>query len=223
MKKTLFFILVCSLISISGFSQITKKLDFFNKVSSFDKITIFLIPSTENKVEVSGFNADKVDLILENNELKIKLPKELGIQGNDILAKVYFVNLQGVEAAGGSNIGASQAIQTANFEIICTENSMVKLEVKARKITARLSQGSTLDLLGNTDNLDVTASNNSKVNTKKCQVQEAIVNANAGAEVSVNASQLVDAKVRAGGTITIYGKPKQVLQKTILGGEIVLN
>jgi hypothetical protein len=31
---------------------------------------------------------------------------------------------------------------------------------------------------------------------------------------------LVDAKVRAGGTITIFGKPKQINQKTVLGGSI---
>ena len=34
------------------------------------------------------------------------------------------------------------------------------------------------------------------------------------------ASDLVDAKVRAGGTILIHGKPKQINQKTIAGGSI---
>ena len=36
----------------------------------------------------------------------------------------------------------------------------------------------------------------------------------------VRASQLVEAKVRAGGIITIFGKPKQINQKTVLGGSI---
>ena len=41
----------------------------------------------------------------------------------------------------------------------------------------------------------------------------------------MNASTLVDAKVSAGGSIYIYGKPKQINQKTVFGGKIeeVLN
>jgi hypothetical protein len=31
----------------------------------------------------------------------------------------------------------------------------------------------------------------------------------------------VDAKVKAGGSIYIYGKPKQINQQTILGGTII--
>ena len=33
-------------------------------------------------------------------------------------------------------------------------------------------------------------------------------------------TDLVDAKVRAGGNITIYGKPRQINQKIVAGGTI---
>ena len=36
----------------------------------------------------------------------------------------------------------------------------------------------------------------------------------------VYATDLVDAKTRAGGEITIYGKPKQINEKKIAGGTI---
>ena len=36
----------------------------------------------------------------------------------------------------------------------------------------------------------------------------------------VYASDLVNAKTRAGGEITIYGKPKQIIEKSVAGGSI---
>ena len=36
----------------------------------------------------------------------------------------------------------------------------------------------------------------------------------------MNASDFVDAKTRAGGEITIYGKPKQIIEKSVAGGTI---
>ena len=73
-----------------------------------------------------------------------------------------------------------------------------------------------------TDNLDVIVNAGAVFNSEKCQAESVVVSVNAGGKANVKATELVDAKVRAGGTINIYGKPKQVNQKTILGGEIVL-
>lgn len=222
MKNRLYFILFFLVFPVMIYCQIERKVSDFTKVTAFDQITVFLIPSNENKVEISGFNADKVELIVENGELKIKFPMVDSTVGNDILAKVFYVNLLAVEANDGCNIGASSVINTTNFQIIGKQNSKIKLNFKADKINARLSQGSKLDLLGTIDNLDVIASNSSKVFAKDCIVKQANVNVNAGGEIYVNASQVVDAKVRAGGSIFIHGNPKKVNKELILGGDIIM-
>ncbi|WP_136669145.1 head GIN domain-containing protein [Flavobacterium sp. H122] len=222
MKNRVFFILFLLVFPFLVYSQIERKVGDFSKVTAYDQITVFLIPSTENKVEISGFNADKVELITENNELKIKFPLADESKGNDILAKVYFVKLISVEANGGSNIGSATTITSPSFDIIGKESSKIKLNLKADKINARLSQGSKLDLLGTTENMDVVASNSSKVFAKDCIVKQANVNVNAGGEIYVNASQVVDAKVRAGGSIFIHGNPKKVNKQLILGGDIIM-
>lgn len=222
MKNILFFVLFLIGLPILGHGQILKNVASFSKVTAYNQITVFLIPSTENKVEISGFNAEKVELIIENDELKIKFPTENESEGNDILAKVYFVKLTAVEANDGCNIGASGLIIATNFEIIGKESSKIKLNLKADKVTARISQGSKLDLTGSTENLEVVANNASQVFAKDCVVKQANVNANAGGEIYVNASQVVDAKVRAGGSIFIHGKPKKVNKQMILGGDIIM-
>src|SRR6218665_2378172 len=98
MKNRVLFILLLITFPTLIYSQILNNISNFSKVTAYDRITVFLIPSTENKVEVSGFNADKVELIVENNELMIKFPMQNKSEGNDILAKVYFIYLVAVEA-----------------------------------------------------------------------------------------------------------------------------
>lgn len=222
MKNILFFVLFLIGLPILGYGQILKNVDSFSKVTAYNQITVFLIPSTENKVEISGFNAEKVELIIEKDELKIKFSTEDVSEGNDILAKVYFVKLTAVEANDGCNIGASGLITAFNFEIIGKESSKIKLNLKSDKVIARISQGSKLDLSGSTENLEVVANNASQVFAKDCEVKYANVNANAGGEIYVNASQVVDAKVRAGGSIFIHGKPKKINKQMILGGDIIM-
>lgn len=222
MKVKLYFILSLSFFSFFGYSQISKALGEFTKVTSFDQMSIFLITSTENKIEISGFNADKVELVYENNELKIRMPLDKLLKGNDILAKVYYTKLEAVEANEGSNISASTPIVAANFDIVVKEASSIKLNVDSTKLTARVTQGAQLELLGKTDQLDVVVNAGATFNSEKCEAAIAVVSVNAGGKANVKASELVDAKVRAGGIINIYGKPKQITEKTILGGEIVL-
>lgn len=202
--------------------QIEIKLSDFTKVIVYDQITVFLLPSNEPKVEISGFNAEKVQLTIENSELSIKFPINNGNSSNAILAKVYYVNLIGVEVNDGCSIGASSCIITPDFQIVAKQNAKIKLNLKANKINARLSQGSKLDLIGSVDILEVTASNSSNVFAASCDVKLANLNLNAGGEIVVNASQIVDAKIRAGGSILIYGNPKKVSKQIILGGEIIL-
>ncbi|MES2812337.1 MAG: head GIN domain-containing protein [Bacteroidota bacterium] len=218
MRKIIFLLLVFPLFVNA---QISKSLGDFTKVTSFDQISVFLIASTENKIEISGSNAESVELIYVDNELKIRMPLDKLLRGNDILAKVYYTKLEAVEANEGSNIGCDSPISSINFDIIVKEASNIKLKIDSKRVTARVTQGGKLDIIGKADNLDVVVNAGSLLNAEKCQADQAIVAVNAGGQANVNASKLVDAKVRAGGIINIFGKPKQVNQKTILGGDIV--
>ena len=55
---------------------------------------------------------------------------------------------------------------------------------------------------------------------KNVQSSLTTVTANAGGKANVYATNFVDAKVRAGGDIIIHGKPKEIKQKVVAGGNI---
>lgn len=221
MKNTFLTFITCSIFSF-GIAQTEKKLGEFNKVTSFDKIDVTLIQGTENKIILHGPSANEVEIVNKNGELKIKLPLTKMLSGDNISATVYYTKLDAVEANEGSSIATKDEISAISFDIICKEGSEVKLlNLKADKLQVRTTQGSIVTVQGKVKNQDILSNSGGKYDGQYCITEQTVVTVNAGGIANVFATDLVDAKTRAGGEIKIYGKPKQINQKTIAGGSII--
>ena len=218
MKKLAFIFLV---FSSMAFAQTEKKVGEFNKVTSFDKIDVTLIESTENKVVLNGSNSKDVELVNKNGELKIRMPFSKMMQGDAISVTVYFKKIDAVEANEGSRIATSDEINAINFDIICKEGSEVKIpNLQASRLQVKVSQGSIVTVRGTVKNQDILSNSGGKYDGQDCKTQQTVVTVNAGGIAQVYVTDFVDAKTRAGGEIMIYGKPKQINEKKIAGGSI---
>ena len=218
MKKIVYSLL---LISSIAFAQTEKNVGDFTKVTAFDKIDVTLIPSTENKVKLIGKNYNEVELVNKNGELKIRMPLTKMLSGETISATVYYTKLEAVEANEGSRIGAKDAISALNFDIICKEGSEIKLtNLQADRLQVRVSQGSIVTVIGDVKNQDILSNSGGKYDGQDCKTQQTVVTVNAGGMAAIYATDLVEAKTRAGGEIIIYGTPKQINEKKIAGGTI---
>jgi hypothetical protein len=219
MKKIIYSILFLSSLA---FAQTEKSVGDFNKVTSFDKIDVVLILSTENKVILKGTNSEEVQLINNNGELKLRLPVEKMLAGDAISATVFYKKLDAVEANEGSRIACSTEIKAIGFDIITKEGSEIVLQnLLADKLEVRCSAGSLVTIKGTVKNQDILVNSGAKYDGQDCATEQTTVTVNAGGIANVNASDLVDAKTRAGGTITIYGNPKQMNKKSVAGGKII--
>jgi Putative auto-transporter adhesin, head GIN domain len=221
MKKliVLSFITFSSIVS----AQVTKNLGDFTKVTVFDKISVQLIASNENKIVIKGDRAATVQIVSDNEELKIKMPFDQLMKGADIEATVYFKKLEGIEANEGSYISCEDQIKATDFSLIAKEGGQIKVTVDALRIKVKSTNGSVIKLEGKAQYIDVVINSGGILEAEKCESSQATIAVNAGGSADVRASDLVDAKTRAGGNITIYGNPKQVNQKTVLGGNIILS
>lgn len=217
MKKLVFSLLIFSSIA---FGQVEKNVGDFTKVTAFDQIDVYLEPSNENKVVIEGKDANEVELVNKNGELKIRMSLTKMLDGDDISVTVYFNELTAVEANEGSRIACGNLIKSNSFEIIAKEGSQIKLLLNVNRLTARTANGSTVSLEGNAKSQEVIVNSGGIYEAKNLKTSQTIITGNAGGEADVFATDFVDAKVRAGGTITIYGKPKQIDQKIIAGGSI---
>lgn len=220
MKKTFLTFITCSIFSF-GIAQTEKQVGDFTKVTAFDKIDVNLVAASENKVVLTGANSKEVELVNKNGELKIRMPLIKILSGYSVSATVYYKKIEAVEANEGSRITSKDTISALNFDVICKEGSEIKLtNLQADRLQIRVSQGSVVTVIGTVKNQDVLSNSGGKYDGQDCKSQQTEVTVNAGGIAYVYATDLVNAKTRAGGEITIYGKPKQIIEKSVAGGTI---
>jgi hypothetical protein len=217
MKKLLFSVL---LISSLTFAQTEKKVGDFHKVTAFDQITVELIASEENRVELTGTNSEEIEVVNNNGELKLRMPLTKLLKGNQVKAKVYYTDLDAVEANEGSQISNEASIKSTNFDIIAKEGAKIDISLDVAKATVKITSGGIVKTAGTAKNQDVVVSAGAIYEGKDLATEQTSISINAGGEAAVFATQLVDAKARAGGEIMIYGNPTQVNKKTFAGGRI---
>jgi hypothetical protein len=217
MKKLLFSVL---LISSLTSAQTEKKVGEFHKVTAFDQITVELIASEENKVVLSGTNSDVVEVVNKNGELKLRMPLTNLLKGNQVNAKVYYTDLTAIEANEGSQISSDSSIKAIGFDIIAKEGSKIDINLEVSNLNVKLLSGGIVKTVGTAKNQDVVVSAGAIYEGKDLATEQTSISINAGGEATVFATQLVDAKARAGGDIMIYGNPIQVNKKTFAGGRI---
>jgi hypothetical protein len=217
MKKIIYSLLIISSIT---YAQTEKQVGDFNKVTAFDKIDVTLIKSKENKVILNGSGSEEVEIVNKKGELKIRMPLTKLLSGDNISATVYFTNIDAVETNEGSRIACESVLKTTSFSIIAKEGSSINLKLDVSKLNAKITNGSTVTLSGTAKNQDILINSGGIFEAEKLTTQQTTISVNAGGDASIFATELVDAKVRAGGDILIYGKPSNINQKTIAGGSI---
>lgn len=219
MKRIVFSLLVFSFTAIG---QIKRNAGDFTKVTSFDRIDVLLIYGDENKVIINGKNSDEVELINKNGELKIRMPLTKLLDGDNISVTVYYKNLTAVEANEGSRIACNESIKSTSFDIIVKEGSEVKLILDSEMLKARVTNGSKLELQGSAKNQIVLLNSGGIFEASGFETNYTEITLKAGGRALIFANEVVDAKVRAGGSITISGNPKQINKDIIAGGTICI-
>ena len=218
MKK----LLLVAFLGLSPFinAQVTKNIGDFTTIRVFDKINVTLIKSSENKIVIKGSNADNVEVITKNNDLKIRMKLTELLQGDNVEATVYYKNIDQVEASEGSYVGSSDTFKSTAFEVSTKEGSTIKLILDVQKLKSKAASGGILELSGTASNHDLTITSGGILKGKSLTTAQTTVAVNAGGEADIYATDFVDAKTRAGGDINVYGNPKQVNQKKVAGGSI---
>jgi hypothetical protein len=213
-------IIVAVLLSQATFSQVTKNVGDFNSVKVFDKLNVKLIQSTENKLVITGNRENEVEVLNKNGELKLRMPFPKLLTGNDIIIKLYFKKIETIEASEGSYVSSTNAFKQTSITLDASEGSQIILDLEVEKANVRAVTAGVIELDGKATNQNVIITSGGIVQAKTLQTSQTSVSVSTGGQAEVYATLLVDAKVKAGGSIAIYGKPKQVNQKTVLGGTI---
>ena len=220
MKLKNVLLVAIAVISQTTFAQVTKVLGDFSSVKVYDKLSVKLIASNENKVIINGEREKEVEVVNNNGELKLRMPFPKLLSGDAISINLYYKNVDDVMASEGSSVSSEAIFKQTIFNLNAKEGATINLKVDAQKVNVKAVTGGVIELSGAAANQDVVIMSGGVLKSKNLHTSQTTVTVSAGGNAEVNASTLVDAKVKAGGTISIYGKPKQINQQTILGGKI---
>ena len=202
----------------------TVSLGDFDQVKVLDRISALLVQGTENKIEITGNKKDDVETVNKNGELKVRMKFGKLLTGDDISVTIYFKNqINSVEASEGSYVSSEATFKAIDFLASAKEGAQVKLNLDVKKLKIKAYSGGILDLKGKATNQEIVINSGGILKAKDLITSQTTVAVNAGGEAEINASDLVDAKTRAGGNIHVYGSPKQVNKKNVIGGNITIH
>lgn len=221
MIRTIIVTLSLALCALS-FAQTSKDVGTFNQVSVYDQIRLTLQESEDssNTIVITGNRSDEVSVINKNGHLKIKMNLTNSYQGDDIKITLYHHGVDNILASEGAVVRSKQVIATTALDLQAKTGGLIDLEVKADRLNINAGAGSVIKVKGTATVQDIVSNSGADVQNKQLLTSQSIVTVNAGGKASVNASDLVDAKTRAGGNIYIYGDPKVINQKNVAGGVI---
>ena len=201
------------------FAQSARNVGDFSSLKVYDKISVVLIHSTENKVETDRENAD-LETVNKNGELKIRMAPAKILQGNQVSVKVFYKNLNDIQASQGSVISAEGEVESKMLSLTSNEGSSINIAVNSKTLSAKLNSGGEITVTGNAGHQEILVNSGAKFLGKNIESERASVTTNAGGFAEVNVIDSVNATTRAGGVIDIYGDPNDRKVKNVIGGKI---
>lgn len=219
MKKIILIVFV--FITQLNFSQTTIKLENFDELKVFDQLNVTLVQSDENKVVVSGKNESSFEAVNKNGVLKLRMSVTKMLSGEDTKVTLYFKNIKSIDVNEGSIVSSKHIFKQTTMNLSSQEGAKIDIELDVENTSIKLYSGGIISLWGKAVTQKTTINSGGIFYGKDLVTSQTTVSISAGGSADVNATTLVNAKINAGGTITIYGKPKEIKQETFAGGTII--
>lgn len=217
MKKVLgSFLLVAAQFALA---QTARNVGEFSSLKVYDKIKVTLIQSDNSRVVLENDDPD-VEIVNKNGELKIRMAPAKILQGNNTSVKVYYENLNDIQASQGSSVSSENELDSKMLTLVSNEGSVIELPVNTSKLNIKTNSAGEIKLRGIADNQDVIVNSGGKYFGETVESENTKVTANAGGVAVVTATGSVNATTRAGGIIDVFGDPEDRKVKNVIGGKI---
>jgi hypothetical protein len=219
MKRIILVVFV--FLSQFTFAQTTIVLKDFDDVKVFDKLSVTLIASNETKAVITGPEQSKVEVVNKNGLLKIRMPLTKLMTGDEAKVTLYFKKIQSIDANEGSTVICADTFKQTTFDLGVQEGARITVVLDVDKTSIKAYSGGIVIVTGKAVTQSVSINSGGVLKAEELETSQTTVSISAGGSADIKASTLVDAKVKAGGTVTVYGSPKELRQETLMGGSII--
>ncbi|MGE0076616.1 MAG: head GIN domain-containing protein [Bacteroidales bacterium] len=222
--KKFALLLVGILLSATIFAQNTEQrtITSFDKIKVSGEIKVFISKGDKETATIKSYEIPTSDIIAEVNgkTLEIKLKKGIYKQ---VKAEVYvtFRELRDISVAAAAYVSANDTLKADKLTLSVITSSEFDCDIIANTMDVKVGQGSSARIRGNVKNYEASVNTAGILSALELKSDSTFVTVGSGATAKVFASELLDAKVRMGGSLTYTGTPKQKNIKTFLGSTVL--
>lgn len=213
------FFVLCGL-EVLG-QNVESDLGNFREVKTFNAVEVILVPSKENKIEITGHSRDKVKFQVVQDRLEIRLSLDNIWSDDNTVITVYGNSIGTVDANEASIVKTKGALEGDLIVLRSQEGASIFAEVNAECVRSKSVTGGNIRIIGKADNQKIEINTGGKYLGKDFRTKETEISVSSAGRGEIYATRYCKATAKLGGVVEIYGKPDEVDQKTSLGGKIL--
>jgi hypothetical protein len=182
----------------------------FSKISAQSNLMIWIEQSATESVKLEGSaqGLQKIEAVIEDDILKIR-PKNIHDQPLEkITVYANVKNLTSLNLSGSVNVTGHNTLKSKQLNLHITGTTILNLDLKTDTLEAYIEGNSKLKLTGDAKNQIISIMGNSHIDAKNFKTQTTKLNCSGFAQVTVNASSLLNVTSSGNSKIFYVGAPK---------------
>lgn len=220
MKRIILLLTIFISASAIAQKQIEKNIGDFSELKVYDLIEVELIKSKENKAIITGSNMEDVVLNNKNGTLKIKMNIGKIFNGNNTKVTLYYNILDVIDVNEGAKVYSTNTIKQFEVSLRAQECGSIQVPIEVSYAIIKAVTGGSIKTTGSSKSQNVSLLTGGLYRGEKLETIKTEVSINVAGEAHVKATKLVDAKIRAGGDVLVYGNPETINENIALGGKV---
>ena len=202
--------------------KITQKLESFTEVKAFDGLSVNLIKSTKNEAIITGANTLKVSIVNNDGVLKLRMEIDKIFSGYRTFVDVYYTDiLTVIDVNEDARISSNETIKQDLLELKSQEGGELIIDTNVTQLLVKSVTGGVITATGSAKNQDVKINTGGIYYGKGFKTELTTISVNAGGNAEIFATNYVQASVKAGGEVLVFGNPTKMDEKTVFGGKII--
>lgn len=221
MKKIIFILIALGCVNFLMAQESNHELKDFDHIKVYNGLKVLLKHSSTNKAVVKGTNSQDISFEIDDNMLKVRSKIDNLFSDKDFEIIVFYKELTSLEVVQNSGIKLADKLKTKNLVLETQEGAEIIGEINVEKLRSKAITGGTIDITGKAESQEIKIRAGGKYYAKNLKTKNSDVNVSAGGVADIFAKENVIAKVKAGGTVNVYGNPKNLDKNTLFGGKIL--
>lgn len=201
--------------------ELTQDLEDFNEIKVYNGLDVILKEANRNKATITGENRTDVKFKIDNGILKVRMSIDEILDNDNTQITIQFKKLDKIDARQNASIKVDSKLKQDILHLNASEGADIFADVKLNKLYVDSNTGGEIEVEGKTEDQEIAINTGGKFFAKNLKSVNTKISIKAGGVADITASGNVEAKVRAGGTVNVYGNPKTLDQNTLFGGKII--